>query len=120
MVSFFSTENLFKNKNFLYRVLFKYLGIISMIIATTYLLFLSSQEIYIFLVCRYFIFVFNNFGHNYLYGNNFFMMVSDQRKPLEGNLFYYLIYSVFINCVLCFLFFISILSFHSFLDLSGF
>ena len=118
MFSFLEVKKLTKNKNFLYRVLFKYLGIISMIIATTYLLLLSSREIYIFLVCRYFIFVFANFGRNYLYGNKFFSMVSDQRKPLEGNLLYYLIYSVFINCVLCFLFFISILSFHSFLDLS--
>ena len=114
----FESKNFLENKNFSHRIVFKYLGIISMIIATVYLFLLSSREIYIFLACRYFIFVFNNFAQHYLYGNNFFSMILAHSKHLEHNLFYYLIYSVLINIFLCFLFFVLIFSFQSFLDFS--
>lgn len=118
MFAFISTKKLLKNKNFFYRVVFKYLGIISMIIATTYLLFLSSQEIYTFLVCRYLVFILHNFTHNYLYGGNFYNMIFLQRKALDENLFNYLIYSISIICAFCFLFFVSLLCFQSFINLS--
>ena len=114
----FESKKFLENKNFSHRIVFKYLGIISMIIATVYLFLLSSREIYIFLACRYFIFVFNNFAQHYLYGNNFFSMILAHSKHLEHNLFYYLIYSVLINIFLCFLFFVLIFSFQSFLDFS--